>query len=109
MQGKVIAVSLSAKKGQPKENQAQIKLIAQYGVENDAHAGDPLRQVSLLAMESIQKILDLGLEVSPGGFAENITTAGLNIWELKVGDTLQIGAGVILRISQLGKVCHNRC
>ncbi len=106
---KVVAVSLSPAKGRAKENQSQIKLITDYGVERDAHAGAPGRQVSLLALESIQKMQDLGVEVSPGAFAENITTLGIELTKLKVGDILQIGGQVLLQISQLGKVCHQRC
>ncbi len=106
---KVVAVSLSSAKGQAKENQPRIKLIADYGVEGDAHAGAPLRQVSLLALESIQKMQDLGVKVFPGAFAENITTLGIKLTKLKVGDVLQIGGQALLQISQLGKVCHEHC
>ncbi len=109
MSGKVVAVSLNNAKGQAKENQPQIKLIAGYGVEGDAHAGDPVRQVSLLAMESIQKMQALGAAVSPGAFAENITTVSMKLTKLKVGDILEAGSRAVLQISQLGKVCHNPC
>lgn len=106
----VLFVSISAKKGRRKENQPKIKLIENYGIENDAHAGgDPLRQVSLLAIESIFKMQKQGVEVAPGDFAENITTRGINLMGLKIGDTLNIGPDVMLKITQLGKICHNPC
>lgn len=107
--GKIVAVSISAVKGQPKENQPEIKLVENFGVENDVHAGAAIRQVSLLAMESIQKMRDMGVDVFPGDFAENITTAGIDLLSLKIGDILQVGSRILLKISQIGKVCHDRC
>ncbi len=106
---KIIAVSISSVKGRAKENQPRINVIKDFGAEGDAHAGAAVRQVSLLAMESIEKMRELGADVSPGSFAENITTAGVGLTDLKVGDVLRIGSQVRLEISQLGKVCHDRC
>jgi MOSC domain-containing protein YiiM len=65
--------------------------------------------VSLLAMESIAKIRQSGLEVDPGDFAENITTAGLRVWELPLGTRLAVGDQALLEITQIGKECHARC
>lgn len=64
--------------------------------------------MSLLAVESIQKMKDKGLNVDSGDFAENITTEGADLLSLAVGDTVTVG-GVELTISQLGKLCHHRC
>ena len=105
----VVAVCRSDNKGERKKNIGKSLLIQEHGLESDAHAGDWHRQVSLLAMESIAKMQDMGLDVHPGDFAENITTAGIDLLSLKEGSRIKIGAEVLLEITQLGKVCHNRC
>jgi len=79
------------------------------GLEGDAHAGPWHRQVSLLANESIQKMKDLGINVGFGDFAENITTKGLNLIQLPIGAEICIGDSVMLKVTQIGKVCHERC
>ena len=109
MKGKVVAVSISHRKGQKKTNLPACELLENDGFEGDAHAGDWHRQVSLLAMESLARIRDMGLEVSPGDFAENITTSGLNLWELPLGTRLAVGGEALLEITQIGKECHDRC
>jgi len=107
--GRIVAVSISVRKGVKKTNINQGRLIENFGFEYDAHAGDWHRQVSLLAMESINKIREKGLNVNPGDFAENITTEGLQIWELPVGTYLKIGEQALTEVTQIGKVCHSRC
>ena len=107
--GRVVAVSVSLKKGVKKTNILQGSLIESYGLENDAHAGDWHRQLSLLAIESIAKIREKGLDVNPGDFAENITTEGIRIWELPVGTRLKLGENAVVEVTQIGKTCHHRC
>ncbi len=68
--GRVVAVSVSDHKGVKKANVKTARLLEDYGLENDAHAGKWHRQVSLLAMESFEKIRNKGLDVSPGDFAQ---------------------------------------
>ncbi len=109
MPGRVIAVCISKKKGMPKKNVKEGYVRENYGLENDAHGGNGLRQVSLLAMESIAKIQAKGLKVGPGDFAENITTEGLNLISLPVGTRVQIGEEIILEITQIGKECPAPC
>jgi len=65
--------------------------------------------VSLLAIESIAKIRDKGIDVTPGDFAENITTSGIEIWQLELGTRLAVGNEAELEITQVGKECHDRC
>jgi MOSC domain-containing protein YiiM len=107
--GRIVAVSLSLKKGVKKTNVLLGSLIENYGLENDAHAGDWHRQVSLLAIESIAKIQEKGLDVHPGDFAENITTEGIRLWELPVGTRMKIGEDALVEVTQIGKECHDRC
>lgn len=109
MKGKVVAVCISDRKGVPKKEIPAGRLIAGHGLEGDAHAGAWHRQVSLLALESIEKMQALGLKVKPGSFAENITTAGIELTALPVGTRLKVGKEVLLEVSQIGKECHTRC
>lgn len=108
-EGRIVAVSVSQSKGIKKSNLPECKLLEDKGLDGDAHAGDWHRQVSLLAMESIDKIRGKGLDVSPGDFAENITTSGLKIWELPIGMRLAVGSEALLEVTQIGKECHDRC
>ncbi|NYE56683.1 MOSC domain-containing protein [Carboxydothermus ferrireducens] len=106
--GRVVAVNISEKKGMRKKNIERAYLRENHGIEGDAHAGDWHRQVSLLAVESIQKMRDLGLKVNPGDFAENITTEGVDLLSLPVGTKVKIGEA-LTEVTQIGKVCHTRC
>lgn len=109
MEAKIVEVSISKKKGVRKENIPEGLLIENFGLKDDAHAGDWHRQVSLLAMESIEKIKAKGLDVGPGDFAENITTIGINLVDLPIGTRLKLGDEVLMEVTQIGKECHSRC
>ncbi|MBI4774845.1 MAG: MOSC domain-containing protein [Deltaproteobacteria bacterium] len=106
---RVIAVCVSKHKGTIKTPVEAAELTVEHGISGDAHAGPWHRQLSLLAMESIQKMKDLGLEVEPGSFAENVTTEGLDLVSLPIGTRLRIGNGAVVEITQIGKECHTRC
>ena len=105
----VVAVSVSDKKGVVKENVPLVELVVDHGVKGDAHAEGGKRQVSLLALESIDKMRAAGADVNPGDFAENITTRGLAVEQLPVGARLRVGQEVELTITQIGKACHKGC
>ena len=107
--GKIIAVSVSDKKGARKINVESAELKEDFGIIGDVHAGTQNRQVSLLAEESIDKMRNKGLTLKSGDFAENITTSGIDLLSLNLGDKLKIGENVVLEISQIGKECHTRC
>jgi MOSC domain-containing protein YiiM len=106
--GRVLAISVSDRKGEQKTNVEAATFVTAHGIEGDAHAGDWHRQVSLLMAESIDKIVKLGLDVHPGDFAENVTLSGFDLLSLSVGDEIRLGP-VLLRITQIGKQCHSRC
>lgn len=108
-ESKVIAISVSDKKGVRKTNVNSAILKEDFGIIGDAHAGTQNRQVSLLAQESIEKMKAKGLKVKAGDFAENITTEGLDLLGSKIGDKLKINDKVTLEISQIGKECRARC
>jgi len=107
--GTIKAISISRQRGIQKTNVPEAELKAEFGIVGDVHAGDWHRQVSLLAIESIDKMVKIGAKVSPGNFAENITTEGIDLLKLPMGTRLKIGTDTELEITQIGKVCHNRC
>jgi MOSC domain-containing protein YiiM len=110
MKGIVVSVNISETKGVRKTPVQEIVLKEDYGLDGDAHASSEWhRQVSLLALESIGKMQAAGLDVSPGDFAENITTEGIDLMHLPVGTRISVGDGVELEVTQIGKVCHERC
>ena len=105
----IVAVCTSKKKGERKTDVGQAELQEGFGLVGDAHGGDWHRQVSLLAIESIDKMRAAGLDVGPGDFAENLTTQGVNLYTLPVGTRLRVGDSVLLEMTQIGKECHDRC
>ncbi len=104
----VIAVCVSADKGQRKTPVESVLVQENHGIAGDAHAGEWHRQISLLAQESINKMRALGLDVTTGDFAENITTSGIDLVSLPIGSRLLVGQ-TVLEVTQIGKECHNRC
>ncbi|MDG5469789.1 MOSC domain-containing protein [Deltaproteobacteria bacterium IMCC39524] len=105
----IVAVCTSKEKGERKTDVGQAELLEGFGLVGDAHGGDWHRQVSLLAIESIDKMRAAGLDVGPGDFAENLTTQGVNLYTLPVGTRLRVGDSVLLEMTQIGKECHDRC
>ena len=107
---KIIAVCKSKEKGTKKEIVTEGILGEDYGLIGDAHADCCThRQVSLLAIESINKMRSLGLNVGPGDFAENLTIEGVDLVLLPIGTRISIGGELILEITQIGKECHTGC
>lgn len=107
--GKVLAVNISEEKGTKKTNVQSCTLLKDFGLEGDAHGGPWHRQVSLLANESVEKMKAKGLDVGYGDFAENITTEGIDLVSLPIGTEIHIGNSIVLRVTQIGKECHERC
>ena len=106
--GKVIAVCVSEKKGTQKTEVPSIRLIPEWGIENDAHAGKWHRQVSLLALEKIEAFRAKGADVDYGAFGENIIAEGFDFRSLPVGTRFRIGEA-LLELTQIGKECHTHC
>lgn len=110
MKGKIVSINISDKKGVRKTPVEEVFIKENYGIEGDAHASSEWqRQVSLLAIESIKKMQEMGLDVKPGDFAENITTEGIDLLSLPIGTRLRLGNYVVGEVSQIGKICHTRC
>ncbi len=107
---RILAVCKSEEKGIKKESVMEGLLEEEFGLVGDAHADCCThRQVSLLAIESIDKMRGAGFDVSPGDFAENLTTEGVDLASLPVGTRLSIGQDAILEVTQIGKECHTGC
>lgn len=106
--GIVVSINRSLEKGVKKTPIRKGVFIKDYGLKGDAHAGNWHRQVSLLSIESIEKMEGEGIEFKEGDFAENLTTKGLKVYELPLKTRLKVGE-VILEISQIGKKCHDSC
>ena len=110
MNASIVSINVSEKKGIRKKSVSSANLKENYGIENDAHASEKWhRQISLLALESIKKMQAKGLKVGPGDFAENFTTEGIDLVSLPIGTRFNVGKDIEVEVSQIGKVCHNRC
>ncbi len=106
----IIAVCTSREKGIKKQDVTEAVLKEDYGIVGDAHAGaGNHRQVSLLAKSSVDKMRQMGAEVGPGDFAENLTVEGMELFTLPIGTLLNVGPDVTLEVTQIGKECHDRC
>lgn len=106
---KIIAINISKEKGVPKETIEEGNLIKDFGLEGDAHGGKWHRQISLLGVESINKMTEQGVKgLCSGKFAENLTTEGIKLYELPVGTRFRIGESVH-EVTQIGKECHVGC
>jgi len=109
MRGKVVSINISENKGTIKKPVEEAVVIDNYGIEGDAHAGAHWHiQISLLSVESIEKMRTKGLTLNFGDFAENITTEGIDLLSLPLGTKLQVGE-CILELTQHGKKCHSKC
>lgn len=106
--GRIIAVCTSPARGTEKSNVGEIRLIENWGIENDAHAGNWHRQVSLLSYNKILEFNARGAQVADGAFGENIVAEGLDFRALPVGTLLE-SSDVLLEVTQIGKECHSHC
>lgn len=106
--GKIIAVCVSEKKGTQKKNVGSATLVADHGIENDAHAGNWHRQVSLLSYEKVEDFRAKGAVVDDGAFGENLVISGFDFKTLPIGTKFRCN-DVILELTQIGKECHAHC
>jgi MOSC domain-containing protein YiiM len=119
--GKLASINVSTVVGTMKRPVAEAELVAGEGVRGDAHSAPGPRAVSLMRLEDIRaaaaaaapealaRLASAGLALGPGAYAENLTTEGLDLARLAIGDELRVGASVRLRISGIGKTCHQGC
>jgi MOSC domain-containing protein YiiM len=113
----IVAVCIGEGRGSIKRPVIQAMLREDYGLVGDAHAGS-VRQVSLLAVESIDKMFralesinpermhSQGVEINPGDSAENLVTKGVNLLSLEIGKQIRVGGTAVLEITEMGKAFH---
>ena len=106
--GIIKAVCISPAKGTEKQNVHHAHVIENWGLENDAHAGNWHRQVSLLSSQKVVEFTQLGANVADGAFGENLLVDGIDCRTLPVGTKLKCG-DVLLEVTQIGKECHSGC
>ena len=104
----VVAVCISEQKGVRKREVSEIEIRKGEGVVGDAHGDDPIRRISLLGIESVEKNRRIIPDIKPGDYAENIQTEGLILYELPIGTRLKIGE-TELEVTKIGKECHQGC
>jgi len=125
MDGQVVSVNVSRRKHVAKESVAEAELRPDCGLVGDAHAKPGNRQVSLLAIESIERQQQVFVEqadgtetlscpragegLAPGVLRENLTTRGLDFSTLPPGTRLKVGREVVLEVSQIGRQCGRYC
>ncbi|MDF2972975.1 MAG: molybdenum cofactor biosysynthesis protein [Microvirga sp.] len=116
----VTAVSLSSSHSFSKPNRDSIRLLADLGVEGDAHLGttvkhrsrvakDPtqpnLRQVHLIHSELFEELAGKGFAVASGELGENVTTQGIDLLSLPAGARLRLGESVVIEVTGLRNPC----
>ena len=74
------------------------------GVEGDGHAhpqihGGPRKAILLIAAEVVEVLQERGYPVYYGALGENLTTRGIDVRYLRVGDRIRAG-GALLEITQ---------
>lgn len=118
--GIVVSVASSGEHSFSKPAREAIRLTAGLGVEGDAHAGqtvkhrsrvakDPtqpnLRQVHLVASETLDDLAARGFRVGPGDIGENVLTRGIDLFALPQGAELHLGEQAVVRITGLRNPC----
>lgn len=106
--GEVVALCISEKRGTQKVNVKEGKFVENFGIENDAHAGNWHRQVSLISYEQIEDFKARGGQVHPGAFGENLIVKGFDFKNMPVGTIFKCN-DVELEMTQIGKQCHHHC
>ena len=107
--GIVKAICRSSTRGTQKYEVQEAHLIAGFGIQGDAHAGNWHRQVSLLQYETREAFNARGAQTGNGDFAENVLVSGIDLVHLPIGTRLCIADTVILEVTQIGKECHHHC
>ena len=125
MGAEIVSVNVSKSKGTSKRPVPEAELEPEQGIVGDAHSAPGIRQVSLMALESIEKQKRRWADkvarqgegdrrladdmLVPGAFAENLTTRGIDLADCPVGTRLRVGDAVALEVTQIGKECPRPC
>ena len=107
MQGVIVQVSVSFG-GLPKRAVSG-GLITPLGIQGDLHAhtaihGGPRKAILIVASEAIDELIARGYPLFHGALGENLTTSGLTIRDIRIGDQLRAG-GATLEITMPRSPC----
>ena len=106
--GKIKAICISEQRGTAKKSVDTAQFVTEFGIADDAHAGDWHRQVSFLGQAEVDEFKARGANIEPGAFGENILAEGFTFKNLPLGTRLRSG-NVFFQITQIGKECHSHC
>ncbi len=106
---RIVSIAISKKRGTTKKCIETAELIENFGIKEDAHAGDWHRQLSFLAAERIEEASKEDFKLSYGDFAENIATTGIDWKTQPIGKRFRLGEKALVEITQIGKECHKKC
>ncbi|MHA1867325.1 MAG: MOSC domain-containing protein [Candidatus Heimdallarchaeaceae archaeon] len=101
MNGTVLAVNISPKRELPKKN-VHTAEITNLGLKGDSHSGNWDKQVSLLSIKSIHKLMKNPDKLNYGDLFENLTIDGIELHNRPIGTKIKINE-TILEIVQIGK------
>jgi MOSC domain-containing protein YiiM len=78
--------------------------ITPLGIEGDEHAhpnihGGPRKAILLISAEVVDDLAERGFPVFYGALGENLTTRGIDVRNLRIGDQIRAG-GALLEITQ---------
>ena len=102
MEGTIVQVNISPG-GLPKRAIDE-GWITPLGIEGDVQAhpqihGGPLQAILLIAAETVDALVEQGYPLFYGAMGENLTTRGIDVRGLRMGDQLRVG-GAILQITK---------
>ena len=102
MQGAIVQINISPG-GLPKRAISG-GFLSSLGVEGDRHAhpgihGGPRKAILLIAAEVVEDLQKRGYPVAFGSLGENLTTRGIDVRQLRIGDRIRAG-GALLEITQ---------
>lgn len=102
MQGTIVQINISLG-GLPKRPVSG-GFIASLGIEGDRQAhpgihGGPRQAILLIAAEVVEELQRRGYPVAFGSLGENLTTRGIDVRNLRIGDRIRAG-GALLEITK---------
>lgn len=110
MSSDATVVSINTSPGGIPKSPLEEVLVEVGGLAGDGHNHDkhntPLQAVSIIDIEDLDDLRAEGFEVGPGATGENVTTRGLDVDELDVGDRLRFAGGVEVELTKKRKPCY---
>ena len=102
MQGTIVQINVSPG-GLPKRPVSG-GFLTPLGIEGDRHAhpgihGGPRKAILLIAAEVVEELQQRGYPVFFGAMGENLTTRGIDVRHLRIGDRIRAG-GALLEITE---------